>query len=356
MHNKKIKLDFHDLRVKPSIISDISSRKEINPFYLNKDLEKYLPIFTAPMDTVIDNKNFEIFKKNKIHTIIPRGEKQDFSISSEAMFNALSLQEFKKIFIDSLENNYKLCENDNINYILIDMANGHMRELINVVKIAKEEYKEKLVLMVGNIANPKTFEEFCKIGVDYLRIGIGNGNACLTTKQTTIGYPMASLINECYKIKEKNNYITKIVADGGMKDFSDIILGLALGADYIMVGSLLNKTLESCADTYLFKKIRINQYSKFALWLFKNRFKLTKKFRGMSTKEVQKKWGKINIKTSEGVSKRQNVEYTTKQWIENFEDYLRSTMSYTNSRNLNEFIGKVKTIRISDKSYNRFNK
>jgi NAD(P)H-dependent flavin oxidoreductase YrpB (nitropropane dioxygenase family) len=179
---------------------------------------------------------------------------------------------------------------------------------------------------------------------------------CLTTKQTTIGYPAASLIRECYEIKVDNNYSTKIVADGGMKDFSDIILALALGADYVMVGSILNKSLESCADTYWFKRIKINQYSKFAKWLFKKKFKLTKKFRGMSTKEVQKKWGKKILKTSEGISKKQNVEYTLKQWTENFDDYLRSTMSYTNSKNLSDFIGKVNVIKISDKAYDRFNK
>lgn len=180
---------------------------------------------------------------------------------------------------------------------------------------------------------------------------------CLTSKQTTIGYPMASLIMECRKEKIKHGlWNTQIVADGGMKDYSDVILALALGADYVMIGSLLNKSLESCADTYLFKRIKINQYSYFAKWLFKNKFKLTKKYRGMSTKEVQRKWKKAKLKTSEGISKKQNVEYTLEQWVENFEDYLRSAMSYSNAENLVKFIGYAEIIKISDKSYQRFNK
>jgi hypothetical protein len=123
-----------------------------------------------------------------------------------------------------------------------------------------------------------------------------------------------------------------------------------------MIGSIFNKSLESCGDTYLFNKIKINQYSNFAKFLFSKKFKLTKKFRGMSTKEVQKKWGKEIIKTSEGVVKKQEVQHTLQQWTNNFEDYLRTAMSYTNSKNLDNFIGQVEIIKISDKAYNRFNK
>jgi hypothetical protein len=81
-----------------------------------------------------------------------------------------------------------------------------------------------------------------------------------------------------------------------------------------------------------------------------------KKFRGMSTKEVQKKWGKQHLTTSEGVVRYRQVEYSLDKWLENFEAYLRSAMSYTNSKNLSEFIGIVETIKISDNSYNRFKK
>ena len=302
------------------------------------------------MDTVISTENAQLFTSNKIHAIIPRGEEQS-TFGSESMFKSLSLDEFIHEYL-STEPVSTLLKH----YILIDIANGHMKKLVDAAKQAKEKYKESLVLMIGNIANPETYSIFSSIGVDYCRIGIGNGNACLTTKQSSVGYPMASLIKECSDIKIQNGFSTKIVADGGMKDFSDIILALALGADYVMVGSLLNKSLESCGDTYVFGNIKINQYSNFAKWLFKKKFRLTKKFRGMSTKEVQRKWKKKIIKTSEGISKKQSVEYTLKQWVENFEDYLRSTMSYSNAKNLEEFIGQAEIIQISDKAYDRFNK
>jgi IMP dehydrogenase/GMP reductase len=208
--------------------------------------------------------------------------------------------------------------------------------------------------MVGNVANPETYALLSEAGADYVRIGIGNGNACSTTVHTGVGYPMASLIKECYDISCTLDNPAKIVADGGMKDYSDIIKALALGADYVMVGSIFNKAIESCGDNYLWGKIKVCQDD--ARFLYDIGLPIYKKFRGMSTKEVQKKWGKQVLTTSEGVIRFRKVEYTLEKWAQNFEDYLRSSMSYCNASELKEFIGQVEFIKITDNAYNRFKK
>jgi len=177
---------------------------------------------------------------------------------------------------------------------------------------------------------------------------------CSTTVHTGVGYPMASLIQECYNTSLWLDKPAKIVADGGMQTYSDIIKALALGADYVMVGSLFNKAIESCGENYLWGKLKVNQ--KIAEWAYNNKIPVTKKFRGMSTKEVQKKWGKEVLTTSEGVIRFRKVEYRLAQWVENFEAYLRSAMSYSNALNLDEFIGQANIIRITDNAYNRFKK
>ncbi len=60
----------------------------------------------------------------------------------------------------------------------------------------------------------------------------------LTSKNVGVGYPMASLIKECYDISCILDKPAKIVADGGMKNYSDIIKALGLGADMVMLGSI----------------------------------------------------------------------------------------------------------------------
>lgn len=328
------KFDFNDILIRPAIKSKINSRKEINPF-----VNGYLPLITAPMDTVIDETNEAKFDELKVITCSPRG------VENTTGFSSYSLTEFNDMFLTGhLKDN---------GFYLIDIANGHMTMLIDTVKKVKEKHPN-LILMVGNVANPKTYEELSLAGADFVRVGIGNGGGCSTTVHTGVGYPMASLIKECYDISKTYDNAAYIVADGGMQNYSDVIKALALGADFVMVGSLFNKAIDSCGENYLFKKIWIPQ--EIADWLYARKIPVYKKFRGMSTKEVQKKWGKTKLTTSEGVVRFRKAEYTLKQWISNFEDYLRSAMSYSNAKSLGQFIGKADIIKISDNAYNRFKK
>jgi len=348
--------DFDDILITPAISSPIDSRKEVNPFHL----DGFLPLMTAPMDTVISLDNKDIFEQNNVHVVLPRNV-----VCYDDVFISYGLDQFIDYFITTKRTSDKPFK------VLIDIANGHMKKLINTARLAKELYGDKMILMVGNVANPSTFKRYCDIGVDYVRIGIGNGGGCLTTVQTGIGYPMASLIEKCHEIKkqletERKIYNmsplnTKIVADGGFKKYSDIIKALALGADYVMLGSIFNKALESAGETIkhtpdISVGMIIDQYSQETKDMFDAEIVLRKVFRGMSTKDVQKNWGKDDLVTSEGVVKSHKVEYTLSGWRKNFEDYLRSAMSYTGKKELHEFIGGVQYEMITQNAFKRFDK
>lgn len=359
------KFDFNDLLIVPEKITKINSR------YNDILLPERLPLMTAPMDTVVNMKNAHLFNEQNIHVILPRTEIKNWAdylkiikeVNNKNYFISLSLNMFEELPNLISHNKKKVIYNPHTKLILpkpkrilLDIANGHVEKIIDVCKKIKE-IDETIEIMVGSIANPETYGWYAKSGVvDYVRCGIGAGNGCLTTKNASIGYPMASLIYECKIIKnslKNGGKLPAIVADGGMKDYSDIIKVLGLGADYVLLGSILNKAIESAGDNY-YMGFKIKP--KFAKYLFKKGFKVKKHFRGMSTKEAQKAMGKTILKTSEGIVRYRLVEYTLNGWVENFNHYLRNAMSYTNSKTIDDFIGNVEFCKITEYAYKRFDK
>lgn len=381
MRDFDVKFDFDDILLEPERSTTIKSRyNDIDPMYSRfngKHVQQHYPVFTAPMDSVVDLNNMREYMGNYIPVVLPRTVTYDdylnFIQDSELdrirgndryvpelfpdfTFMSFSLKKFKSIYSESTIKYGTPVPK----YALIDTANGHLTEIKDVIEEAISVAPDT-VIMVGNIANPRTYEWYAEERglVDFIRIGIGNGNGCLTTQQTGIGFPKASLIAECAKIKGELEYsgiqAPKIVADGGMKDYSDIIKALALGADYVMAGSLFNKALESAGENYLYK-FKISP--KLAEKLYHKDFPVKKKFYGMSTKVAQKKLGTPDhkLKTSEGVVRFREIEYTLSQWVDNFDHYLRSAMSYSDARMLKDFIGSVNYNLISENAFNRFKK
>lgn len=348
-----LKFDFDDIILVPESISNVSSRKECCVF----DSNGMLPLFTAPMDMVVNEDNFQTFVDQKIYTVLPRGggASQGFASTNKFKWLSYGLNEFENMFI---EDEVGLGCDDEHFYVLIDIANGNMKRLITLIEKAKKKYKDEMVLMVGNVANPYTFFHLSKAGADYIRCGIGGGQNCTTSANVAIGYPLGSLISEISCLKKERNLSAKIVADGGMKNYSDIIKALALGADFCMIGSLFNKALESASPNY--EVTTTGNYQLLNEGINPNELfgkqTIYKKCRGMSTKEVQKEWGKETLTTSEGIVRYNRVEYTLEQWVNNFRDYLASAMSYTNSTSLKSFVGDVKYVQITNNAFNRFNK
>lgn len=347
VNGDNVKFDFNDIVIVPARESRIRSRKEIDVF----DENRRLPLIVAPMDTVIDEKNYEIFLDNNLYVCLPRGihKKNPTGDFGEA-FVSLGLKEAEQV-----------CESEKLpgKRILIDVANGHSQRVIGVAKAIKEKFGDTVELMVGNIANPETYLDYAKMGVDWVRCGIGGGQVCLTSANTGVHYPMASLVSECFELKTRYGCKTKIVADGGFRNFDEINKALALGADAVMLGSMFNKCIESCGSNWIFDQEK-NEYifvdDALALKLLRDGQEVYKSYRGMSTKEVQAKWGKEKLTTSEGISKYNKVGYELSGWIENFQDYLRSAMSYTNAGLLSEFIGMPKCVSITQNALLRFKK
>lgn len=335
MLKKEVLYSLNDVTIIPATISNVRHRSQCYPF-LQGSLEgrpgEYYPIIAAPMSSVVSLENYKSFHDARISCIIPRTTpiEERLKLCTEVMC-AFSLSEVEEEFIYHSYRlmGQKLC-------VLIDIANGHMKKEIEVGKKLKDLYGSSIVLMGGNIANPETYLLYDDAGFDYVRCGIGGGSQCLTSTQTGIHYPMASLISDTFNIIRMKPRKTKIIADGGINTYSDIIKCLALGADYVMSGKIFAKAEEACGPTYVMYDEKSGNPRKFRRYYGMSTKKAQAEILGFKTVEDAKKEN-IKLKTSEGRSEDLMVEYTLQGWADNFNSYIRSAMSYTNSLTLDDF-------------------
>lgn len=338
----------------PNTTSTIEHRSDVNVF-TNKN---NYPIFTAPMSCIVDSKNYDTLKEHRLNVIIPRsvswGERLQFL--KDGAWVAVGFKEAQYIYehleleVFTVTNTIRIC---------IDQANGHMMSLLKLCKDLKDRFGNKLKLMTGNIANPYTYREYAKAGVDYVRIGIGGGNVCTTSVQTGMHHPMGSLIIKCKEEQEyvrksielgaKYSSVPKIVADGGFNRIDQCVKALALGADFVMLGKILAKSEEACGQIVAER----NKYG------FKSR-----EYFGMSTEKAQIIVNNASLypvdnfvpKHTEGQVKTVDVEYKLNEWLGDFEHALRSSMSYAGAFTLNQYRGNVKYDFMTPTSYNAYMK
>jgi len=129
------------------------------------------------------------------------------------------------------------------NIILIDVAHGHHSNMEIALKELKSNLEEYTDVIAGNIATAEAADDLIAWGADGLRVGIGGGSLCTTRVKTGFGVPNVTSIEEVVKIADQ--WEIPVMADGGIKSSGDIAKALAVGADCVMVGSLLAGTKES---------------------------------------------------------------------------------------------------------------
>ena len=368
---RKVGYELSDVNIVQADISFINHRAECNPYikFPNMDNDFY-PVIVSPMGAVTNEHNYKTWLNEKFMCVVPRtvDVEKRLEIMYEA-FASFSLSEAEDIlrFVDL---------KDRTAYVCIDIAHGTMNRLYEVCKDLKQHYGQQMIIMTGNVANPKAYIYYANAGIDYLRACIGTGSRCTTSANVGVHYPTATLLDELRMEKEKweiefgKPSPTKIIADGGIANFDDIQKCLALGADLVMSGSIFAKSWEACGnigymhpdnlnmtdaipEKVYFDKIiglekalkdMLQDYDKYqeeiaqvteSLSKMKKR-KPYREYMGMSTKKMQLATGGSGKTTAEGISRPIPVEYNINKWADNMKSFLVSVMSYTDSKTLEE--------------------
>jgi IMP dehydrogenase len=126
------------------------------------------------------------------------------------------------------------------NVLLIDVAHGHHQNVLDMIHWCKENLPEHVDIIAGNIATAEGAEHLQTYGANGLRVGIGGGSLCTTRIKTGFGVPNVTSLEDIAKVSN-----VPIMADGGIRTSGDIAKALAIGADNVMLGSLLAGTDEA---------------------------------------------------------------------------------------------------------------
>lgn len=224
-----------------------------------------------------------------------------------------------------------------VDAVVIDTAHGHSRGVIEILKQAKEKYKDEAVdLVVGNIATPEAAIALKEAGADAIKVGIGPGSICTTRVIAGVGVPQLSAIMNVSAVLEGTGI--PVIADGGIRFSGDIVKALAAGASSVMVGSLFAGVEESPGETIIYEGRRFKSY------------------RGMGSIEAMQKGSKdryfqdveddIKKLVPEGISGRVPFKGRLSEIIYQMIGGLRAGMGYCGAKDM-EALKKAQFIRVT---------
>jgi IMP dehydrogenase len=200
------------------------------------------------------------------------------------------------------------------NVLVIDVAHGDHKNVIDMVKWCKEQPTfEHVDIIAGNIATAEAALRLEAAGADGLRVGIGGGSLCTTRIKTGFGIPNVTAITQIQTVAT-----VPVMADGGIRTSGDISKALAIGASTVMIGSLIAGTEEAPG-----KVIEKNG-------------SLFKRYRGSASLETKVTHGQA-ARNVEGESTVIPFKGGVKYIITDLLDGVKSALSYAGAKDLNSF-------------------
>src|SRR6476660_4250765 len=134
-----------------------------------------------------------------------------------------------------------------VDVLVPDVANGHVRLLLEMVHRLKPDPATKHVQAIGgNGATRAGAQAFVDAGADAVKVGVGPGSICTTRVVTGVGAPQITAVYEASLACKPAG--VPVIADGGLQYSGDIAKAIVAGADTVMLGSLLAGCDESPGD------------------------------------------------------------------------------------------------------------
>ena len=137
-----------------------------------------------------------------------------------------------------------------VDVMCFDSSDGFTEYQMEGIKWIRENFGNAVVIGGGNVVSAEGFDYLIGDGlVDFVKVGMGGGSICITREQKGIGRGQASALMDVVQrrgeyFKETGSYIP-ICSDGGLANDTQIVVALAMGADFVMMGRYFAMTDES---------------------------------------------------------------------------------------------------------------
>ncbi|CAO5231565.1 IMP dehydrogenase [Frankia sp. AgKG'84/4] len=135
-----------------------------------------------------------------------------------------------------------------VDFLIVDTAHGHQRAVPDMVRRIKADMPvgasgRPLDVIGGNVATGAGAAALIAAGADAIKVGVGPGSICTTRVVTGVGVPQVTAIYEASRVAREHG--VPVIGDGGLQFSGDIAKAIAVGADTVMLGSLLAGVDES---------------------------------------------------------------------------------------------------------------
>nr|QBK87533.1 MAG: uncharacterized protein LCMAC201_04440 [Marseillevirus LCMAC201] len=134
--------------------------------------------------------------------------------------------------------------------LVVDCSHGACLEVTKQIKYIRQ-IAPKVDIIAGNIASyDSAIYLLTNAPPDALKVGIGPGSICTTRRVTGHGVPQLTATFEVYKAL-LNYPDIPIIVDGGITSSGDIVKSFIVGADCVMLGSMLAGTDEAPGEVII---------------------------------------------------------------------------------------------------------
>ena len=220
-----------------------------------------------------------------------------------------------------------------VDVLVLDSAHGHSLNIIKAVRAVREAFPD-CQLVAGNVATYEATRELFAAGANTVKVGIGPGSICTTRVVAGVGVPQVTAIMECSRAAREVG--GTIIGDGGIKYSGDVVKALAVGANSVMVGSLLAGTDESPGETILYQG---RTYK-----IYRGMGSIDAMKAGSSDRYFQEKSKKL---VPEGIVGRVPYRGSAAETLYQLVGGIRSGMGYCGAANLEELYEKSRMVEIS---------